>query len=70
MLCDSCNSAYHTFCVGLGRRVPEGDWYCPDCAVVHGGAAASHPQEDEAEEEEESSSDDARYIPLPSPNDK
>ena len=34
LLCDSCNSGYHTYCVGL-NSVPAGDWYCPVCAVVH-----------------------------------
>ena len=33
LLCDSCNSAYHTFCLDPPlAAVPEGDWYCPDCA--------------------------------------
>ena len=44
LLCDSCNSAYHTFCVGLGRVVPAGDWYCVKCAAardVHGNASAA-----------------------------
>nr|DAD31559.1 TPA_asm: hypothetical protein HUJ06_010410 [Nelumbo nucifera] len=33
LLCDLCDSAAHTYCVGLGVTVPEGDWYCHDCAV-------------------------------------
>ena len=35
LLCDSCNSGYHSYCVGLGHSVPDGDWYCPVCAIVH-----------------------------------
>eukprot|EP01018_Ginkgo_biloba_P028242 Gb_36420 [translate_table: standard] len=31
LLCDLCDSAHHTYCVGLGRTVPEGDWYCQGC---------------------------------------
>jgi hypothetical protein len=31
MLCDSCDRAFHSYCVGLGAEVPDGDWYCPDC---------------------------------------
>ncbi|KAH7300045.1 hypothetical protein KP509_24G042300 [Ceratopteris richardii] len=31
LLCDRCDSAAHTYCVGLGRRVPHGDWYCRNC---------------------------------------
>jgi hypothetical protein len=31
LLCDSCDAAYHTDCIGL-ESVPEGDWYCMECA--------------------------------------
>lgn len=31
LLCDICDSPAHTFCVGLGREVPEGSWYCYGC---------------------------------------
>ncbi|XP_068664215.1 uncharacterized protein [Aristolochia californica] len=31
LLCDICDSSAHTFCVGLGREVPEGNWYCEAC---------------------------------------
>jgi len=33
LLCDLCDTASHTFCVGLGYTVPEGDWFCHDCAI-------------------------------------
>ena len=33
LLCDLCDSASHTYCVGLGFTVPEGDWFCHDCAL-------------------------------------
>ena len=33
LLCDLCDSASHTYCVGLGFTVPEGDWFCHDCTV-------------------------------------
>ncbi|XP_008454700.2 uncharacterized protein LOC103495032 [Cucumis melo] len=33
LLCDLCDSAAHTFCVGLGANVPEGDWFCHDCTI-------------------------------------
>ncbi|XP_057464293.1 uncharacterized protein LOC130754157 [Actinidia eriantha] len=33
LLCDLCDSAAHTYCVGLGATVPEGDWFCQDCTV-------------------------------------
>ncbi|KAG2273012.1 hypothetical protein Bca52824_067567 [Brassica carinata] len=31
LLCDLCDSSAHTYCVGLGREVPEGNWYCEGC---------------------------------------
>lgn len=34
LLCDLCDSASHTYCVGLGGTVPEGDWFCQDCTVL------------------------------------
>ncbi|KAL3748666.1 hypothetical protein ACJRO7_009839 [Eucalyptus globulus] len=34
LLCELCNSASHTYCVGLGVTVPEGDWFCHDCAFM------------------------------------
>ncbi|KAK9692071.1 hypothetical protein RND81_09G239200 [Saponaria officinalis] len=42
LLCDVCDSPAHTYCVGLGREVPEGNWYCDGCrpAVL----ASSHSQ--------------------------
>uniref|UniRef100_A0A1D1Y212 PHD and RING finger domain-containing protein 1 n=1 Tax=Anthurium amnicola TaxID=1678845 RepID=A0A1D1Y212_9ARAE len=34
LLCDLCDAAVHTYCVGLGFTVPEGDWYCHDCIIL------------------------------------
>ncbi|CAI7927597.1 unnamed protein product [Closterium sp. NIES-54] len=31
LLCDRCDGAAHTYCVGLGSSVPRGDWLCPPC---------------------------------------
>lgn len=31
LLCDSCDAAYHTHCIGL-EEIPAGDWYCMECA--------------------------------------
>ncbi|KAG6468109.1 hypothetical protein ZIOFF_072677 [Zingiber officinale] len=33
LLCDLCDSASNTFCIGLGATIPEGDWYCADCTI-------------------------------------
>ncbi|PIN06278.1 hypothetical protein CDL12_21167 [Handroanthus impetiginosus] len=34
LLCDLCDSAAHTYCIGLGVTVPEGDWFCQDCTLL------------------------------------
>ncbi|XP_028556713.1 autophagy-related protein 36-like isoform X2 [Dendrobium catenatum] len=34
LLCDLCDSAFHTYCVRLGYTVPEDDWYCHDCTIM------------------------------------
>ncbi|XP_040993587.1 DDT domain-containing protein PTM-like [Juglans microcarpa x Juglans regia] len=32
--CDGCPAAYHSRCVGIQSDIlPEGDWYCPECAI-------------------------------------
>lgn len=32
--CDGCPAAFHSKCVGVVKDLlPEGDWYCPECAV-------------------------------------
>lgn len=32
--CDGCPAAYHSKCVGIASDLlPEGDWYCPECAI-------------------------------------
>ncbi|KFA63416.1 hypothetical protein S40285_06595 [Stachybotrys chlorohalonatus IBT 40285] len=31
LLCDSCDAAYHTHCLGL-EEIPQGNWYCMECA--------------------------------------
>ncbi|XP_015570620.1 uncharacterized protein LOC8287135 isoform X2 [Ricinus communis] len=41
LLCDLCDSPAHTFCVGLGRQVPEGNWYCEVCRPVALGSTSS-----------------------------
>ncbi|KAJ7973302.1 PHD and RING finger domain-containing protein [Quillaja saponaria] len=45
LLCDLCDSPAHTFCVGLGRQVPEGNWYCDGCRPVALGSSSSQAQE-------------------------
>ncbi|XP_073292383.1 DDT domain-containing protein PTM-like isoform X1 [Primulina huaijiensis] len=32
--CDGCPAAFHPRCVGVvSSLLPEGDWYCPECAI-------------------------------------
>ncbi|KAJ6775403.1 F18C1.6 PROTEIN [Salix purpurea] len=45
LLCDLCDSSAHTYCVGLGRQVPEGNWYCDDCRPVALGSSSSQTQD-------------------------
>ncbi|KAJ0095444.1 hypothetical protein Patl1_16168 [Pistacia atlantica] len=34
LLCDTCDSGYHTYCLSPPlARVPDGNWYCPCCAT-------------------------------------
>lgn len=34
LLCDSCDSEYHTYCLDPPlARIPEGNWYCPSCVT-------------------------------------
>lgn len=43
LLCDLCDSPAHTYCVGLGREVPEGNWYCDDCRTIALGSSSPQP---------------------------
>ncbi|XP_044499916.1 uncharacterized protein LOC123221212 [Mangifera indica] len=45
LLCDICDSSAHTYCVGLGRVVPEGNWYCDVCRPVAPGSSSSLAQD-------------------------
>eukprot|EP00898_Chlorokybus_atmophyticus_P005056 jgi/Chlat1/5551/Chrsp369S05351 len=40
LLCDGCDGAYHTYCVGFGQQVPLGAFYCANCQ-----AAATTPMQ-------------------------
>ncbi|CAN6574930.1 unnamed protein product [Malus baccata var. baccata] len=34
LLCDTCDSEYHTYCLNPPlARIPDGNWYCPSCVV-------------------------------------
>lgn len=35
LLCDGCDHGYHTYCLKPPlEQVPEGDWFCRDCAPI------------------------------------
>lgn len=47
LLCDLCDSPAHTYCVGLGREVPDGNWYCDGCrptALASSNAQGLNPE--------------------------
>ncbi|KAL5544867.1 hypothetical protein UlMin_008651 [Ulmus minor] len=56
LLCDLCDLASHTYCVGLGVNVPEGDWFCHDCSMSR----------DEHARNEVNTEDDEKNITNPS----
>ncbi|XP_059649014.1 methyl-CpG-binding domain-containing protein 9-like isoform X2 [Cornus florida] len=34
LLCDTCDSEYHTYCLNPPlAKIPEGNWYCPSCVA-------------------------------------
>lgn len=40
LLCDTCDSEYHTYCLNPPLvKIPEGNWYCPSCIA---GKRISH----------------------------
>ncbi|KAH0449024.1 hypothetical protein IEQ34_022824 [Dendrobium chrysotoxum] len=41
LLCDICDSSAHSYCVGLGSEVPEGNWYCECCKLADEGSLHS-----------------------------
>ncbi|KAE8725520.1 hypothetical protein F3Y22_tig00008667pilonHSYRG00012 [Hibiscus syriacus] len=45
LLCDICDSSAHTYCVGLGREVPEDNWYCDGCRPIALGSSSSQVQD-------------------------
>lgn len=55
LLCDLCDSGAHTYCVGLGYTVPEGDWFCHDCTI----SRTEHPNGEKKTE------DDNQFSTLP-----
>ncbi|KAH8945265.1 hypothetical protein BDL97_12G032700 [Sphagnum fallax] len=57
LLCDGCDAAAHTYCVGLGRMVPHGDWFCVECTGLNDPGMSS-------DEENEVEHLDASFGPL------
>lgn len=61
LLCDSCDAAYHTHCIGLDD-IPDGDWYCMECRHLFDLADA--PEVVELDEEQPSR---PQYVRRPNP---
>ncbi|CZR66901.1 uncharacterized protein PAC_16802 [Phialocephala subalpina] len=47
LLCDGCDAPYHTHCIGLGDRVPQGHWFCMECADEGAYARAAEATRDQ-----------------------
>ncbi|CAH0026891.1 unnamed protein product [Clonostachys rhizophaga] len=62
LLCDSCDAAYHTHCLGM-QEVPQGDWYCMECRHLFQLA------DDPPTPADEIRSPRPRYAPRPHPRD-
>ncbi|KXX83214.1 PHD and RING finger domain-containing protein 1 [Madurella mycetomatis] len=43
LLCDGCDSAYHTYCIGLDS-VPVGPWFCMECVHAFGPELSLQPE--------------------------
>src|SRR6187402_2817219 len=44
LLCDGCDAPYHTHCIGLDR-VPNGHWFCMECAEDGAYSRAAEPMQ-------------------------
>lgn len=67
LLCDGCDAAAHTYCVGLGRSVPRGDWFCNMCSIQAHGFNSDEQEHDEEyylEQEAELDENDSRLTML------
>eukprot|EP00850_Spirogloea_muscicola_P021243 SM000241S08532 [mRNA] locus=s241:5910:8003:- [translate_table: standard] len=68
LLCDSCDGAAHTYCVGLGRRVPVGSWHCRACRASEEPAQSCVGVHDDGDDGESkigaSDNSDADYSPA------
>ncbi|XP_058738496.1 uncharacterized protein LOC131610541 isoform X2 [Vicia villosa] len=64
LLCDICDSPAHTYCVGLGREVPEGNWYCDGCRPVALASLNSQAQERSADIRVTTQSQPSRPSPV------
>ncbi|KAF4521527.1 hypothetical protein B566_EDAN012216 [Ephemera danica] len=53
LLCDNCDNGWHTSCLKPEiHLVPEGDWYCPECAhqLLISNLTEDEEEEDDAED--------------------
>lgn len=46
LLCDSCDSGYHTYCLKPPLpSIPPGDWFCPTCRKQKVKSIKAHKEE-------------------------
>ena len=44
LLCDGCDGGYHLFCLRPKlASIPDGSWFCTDCASEHDKATVAQP---------------------------
>lgn len=65
LLCDICDSSGHTYCVGLGREVPDGNWYCDGCRPAAKVSLSSTSQAQDSLSEQRTISNNLHNRPSP-----
>jgi hypothetical protein len=63
LLCDNCDNGYHTFCLTPSLpSVPQGDWFCPDCAPLMETKENTNYYRIQDDEEDEQAAIEAREL--------
>ncbi|KAF4121343.1 PHD-finger [Geosmithia morbida] len=68
LLCDSCDAAYHTHCIGLDG-IPDGDWYCMECRHLFQLADEDDPSPSAPQHRDPPRSARTRNVSRPNPRD-
>lgn len=62
LLCDSCDTPYHTHCIGLGG-VPRGPWFCMECVDALGPELTGAPPPPAARDATQGSGRRSNFFP-------